>query len=82
MQVDRTLTFLCPPASLIVSESVCPFVCLPGNYDMNGVLGLLLVIIDVEKGGKIVHKIRTPVRYDHHLIEVGSHRVIRKREES
>jgi len=79
LQVDRTLTFLCPPASLIVSETVCPFVCLPGNYDMNGVLGLLLVIIDVERG-KIVHKIRTPVRYDHHLIEVGSHRVIRKNE--
>ena len=70
-----------PAASLLVSEGICSFICLPSNYTMeDGRLGLLLLIINVEDNCKIVHKIRTPIRHELFLIEVGSHRVIRNNE--
>ena len=81
MVVDENVEKLGPSASLLVSEFICPYVCIPGSYMMeDDRLGLMLAIIDVENQCEIVHKIRTPVRYEHHLIEVGSHRVIRKNE--
>ena len=37
-----------PPASVIVSQVVCPVICLPGRYSMEGdKLGLVLVVVEV-----------------------------------
>ena len=81
LDVDESVLKLGPAASLLVSEFPCPYVCLPGSYNMeNDRLGLMVLVIDVENGCKIKHTICTPVRYEHYLIEVGSHRVIRKNE--
>ena len=64
-----------------MSESICPYVCLPSEYKMeNGRTGLMLLIIDVLESCRIVHKIKTPIRNELFLIEVGSHRVMRNHE--
>ena len=82
LDVDESVLKLGPAASLLVSEFPCPYVCLPGSYHMEDEdrLGLMILVIDVEDGCKVRHMIYTPVRYEHYLIEVGSHRVIRKNE--
>ena len=81
IQVDHSVLKLDPAASIIVSESICPYICISSTYLMeDDRLGLMLVLIDVDKSCKIVHKIKTPIRYENHLIEVGSQSVIRKNE--
>ena len=82
LQLEPDTVKLGPAASLLVAESVCGLVCLPASYSMEETerLGLMLVIISVEDNCRVLHRIRTPIRYEHHLIEVGSHRVIRKNE--
>ena len=81
IQVDNSVLKLDPAASIIVSESICPYICISSSYLMDDDrLGLMLVLIDVDKNCKIVHKIKTPIRYENHLIEVGSQSVIRKTE--
>ena len=82
LDVDESALKLGPAASLLVSEFPCPYVCLPGSYHMeeDDRLGLMILVIDVEDGCKVRHTIYTPVRYEHYLIEVGSHRVIRNNE--
>ena len=81
IQVDHSVLKLDPAASIIVSESICPYICISSSYLMeDDRLGLMLVVIDVDNSCKVVHKIRTPIRYENHLIEVGSQSVIRKNE--
>ena len=74
LDVDESVLKLGPAASLLVSELPCPYVCLPGSYQMEDEdrLGLMILVIDVEDGCKVRHIIFTPVRYEHYLIEVGS----------
>merc|ERR1719188_1127257 len=70
MVVDENVEKLGPSASLLVSEFICPYVCIPGSYMMeDDRLGLMLAIIDVENQCEIVHKIRTPVRYEELLLD-------------
>ena len=79
LDLDDSVLKLDPAASLLVSEFPCPFVCLPGSYNMeDDRLGLMILVIDVEDGCSVRHKIYTPVRYDHYFIEVASHRCVRK----
>merc|ERR1719320_1471736 len=67
-----------PSASVIVSEAICPLVCIPGRYSMEeDRLGLVLVIIDVLTG-QVVQTVETGHSFESHLIDVGSHRVRRK----
>jgi len=67
-----------PPASVLVSQTVCSLICLPGRYSLEGDrLGLVLVIVDAETG-KVVQTVETGHSFESHLIDVGSHRVRRK----
>jgi len=67
-----------PSASVIVSQSICPLVCLLGRYVMEGDrLGLVLVLVEVDTG-KVVQTVETGHSLESHLIDVGSHRVRRK----
>jgi len=67
-----------PSASVIVSQAICPLVCIPGRYSMEeDRLGLVLVIVDVLTG-QVVQTVETGHSFESHLIDVGSHRVRRK----
>ena len=54
-----------PPASVIVSQVVCPVICLPGSYSMEGdKLGLVLVVVET---GEVVPVVETGHSYESHL---------------